>query len=187
MYESIISACKAIGQFGLPRAIGKLDDDRFLCANDLFLGLIGLQEDEILILPVSEIVTFGSGSSEVRKTGVLSPITVQAPDRRQSFGGQATFSRDGLVLLMIPLYVETNPELEAAVTVGQALERRRLSEYVHHQLGPELMATAFSIEILRTRLEESADPKEAELKQIEGHLNEVFRSISENLLEPARD
>jgi hypothetical protein len=56
MYESVISACEAIGHFGLPRAIGKLDDDRFLCANDLFLKLIGLLEDEFLLLPICEIV-----------------------------------------------------------------------------------------------------------------------------------
>jgi hypothetical protein len=34
MYESIIPACKALNEFGLARAVGKLEMDRFIFAND---------------------------------------------------------------------------------------------------------------------------------------------------------
>ena len=61
MYESIISACKVLDRFGLPRAIGNLATDRFIVANNCFLRVVGLSRDEILSIALSEIVTHGFG------------------------------------------------------------------------------------------------------------------------------
>lgn len=65
---------------------------------------------------------------------------------------------------MIPLYMDGDSELEAGAAAGQERERQRLSNYIHDRLGPELMAIAFSIESLRSRLEEVKHPADAELK-----------------------
>jgi PAS domain-containing protein len=150
MYESVISACKALDEFRLPRAIGVLDRDRFLFANDSFLRATGLQPDEISFLRLSEIVKFESPSLEAEEMGRLTPIAVRSPDRNVAVGSHATFGRDQLVFLMIPLYGDINQDVEAGAAMGQERERQRIAEYVHHRLAPELMALAFSIESLRT-------------------------------------
>ena len=56
MFESIISACKALDAFGLPRAAGNLHTNRFIVANESFLRIVGLEKDKISIVALSEIV-----------------------------------------------------------------------------------------------------------------------------------
>ena len=182
MYESIISACKAIDKFGLPRAIGNLRTDGFLFANDSFLKIAGLERDEILLIPLSEIVKFYSASSIARKKGRLVPIAVRTSDQKSAIGGHAAFGPGDLAFLMIPLYMDSDSELDARVAAGQERERLRLSDYIHHRLGPELMAIAFSIESLRSRLEEGKHPPDAELKQISRRIDDLFESVRKDVL-----
>jgi hypothetical protein len=47
VYESIIVACKEMDLFELPGAIGEFERDRFVFANDSFLGVIGLNRSDI--------------------------------------------------------------------------------------------------------------------------------------------
>jgi len=56
MYGTIILACKALDAFGLPRAVGSLDTDRFVVANKAFLRITGFDETEVLSIRLSEIV-----------------------------------------------------------------------------------------------------------------------------------
>jgi signal transduction histidine kinase len=187
MYESIISACKAIDEFGLPRAIGNLRTDRFLFANDSFLKMASLERDEILLIPLSEIVKFYSASSGARKKGILVPIAVRTSDQKSAIGGHAAFGPGDLAFLMIPLYMDSDSELEAGAAAGQEKERQRVSDYMHHRLGPELMAIAFSIESLGSRLEAAKHPAEAELKQIGRRIDDLFESVRKDVLKRPRN
>jgi hypothetical protein len=63
MFESIISACKALDAFGLPRAAGNLHTDRFIVANESFLRIAGLKKDEISTVALSEIVKIDLASA----------------------------------------------------------------------------------------------------------------------------
>ncbi|HYZ72320.1 MAG TPA: NUDIX domain-containing protein, partial [Chthoniobacterales bacterium] len=177
MYESIISACKVIDEFGLPRAIGNLRTDRFVFANDSFLKITGLERDEILLISLSEIVKFYSTSSGARKKGISIPIAVRTSDQKSAIGGHAAFGPGDLVFLMIPLHMDSDSEVDAGIAAGQERERQRLSDYIHHRLGPELMAIAFSIESLRGRLKEAKHPPDAELKQIGRRIDDLFESV----------
>jgi signal transduction histidine kinase len=84
------------------------------------------------------------------------------------------------VYVMIPTCLDSNPDLESGIPDGQEIERQRLSDYIHHRLGPEIMAVTFSMESLRTRLEQEKHPAEAELKEIEDRLSNVFQSFRED-------
>jgi signal transduction histidine kinase len=187
MYESLISACKAIDEFGLPRAIGNLRTDRFLFANDSFLKIAGLEPDEILLIPLSEIVRFYSRSSGARKKGILVPIAVRTSDQKSAIGGHAAFGPGSLVFIMTPLYMDSDSELEAGAAAGQEKERQRLSDYVHRRLGPELMAIAFSIESLRSRLEAAKNPAAAELKKIGRRIDDLFKSFRKDVMKRPRN
>ena len=79
MFESIISAGKALGAFGLPRAAGNLHTDRFIVANESFLRIVGLEKDETSIVALSEIVK-DLASADTVKIGRLIPITVCTAD-----------------------------------------------------------------------------------------------------------
>ncbi|MBV8102160.1 MAG: hypothetical protein JOZ31_23695 [Verrucomicrobia bacterium] len=182
MYQSIISACKTIDKFGLARAIGNLRTDRFLFANDSFLKIASLERDEVLLIPLSEIVKFDSAHSIARKKGILVPIAVRTPDQKSAIGGHAAFGPDGLALLMIPMYMDSDSELEAGAAAGQERERQRLFDYMHQRFGPELMAIAFSIESLRGRLEAAKHPAAAELNQIGRRIDDLFESFRKDLL-----
>jgi signal transduction histidine kinase len=178
MYESLIPLCRAMDKFGLPLAIGKRAGDQFLFANESFLRVVGLQANEISLVRLSEVVKFDLGLLKVERR--QTPVRIRAIEGKVTARGHASFSSDGLVYLMIPPYLESNPDLESGMPDGQEIERQRLSDYIHHRLGPEVMAVTFSIESLRTRLEQEKHPAEAELKQIEDRLSDVFQSFREN-------
>lgn len=155
-------------------------------ANDSFLKIAGLERDEILLISLSEIVKFYSTSLGARKKGILIPIAVRTSDQKSAIGGHAAFGPGDLAFLMIPLYVDSDSELDAGVAAGQESERQRPSDYIHDRLGPELMAIVFSIESLRSRLEEAKHPADAELKQIGRRIDDLFESVRENVLKRPR-
>src|SRR5689334_19861886 len=112
MFKSIISACKALDAFGLPRAAGNLHTDRFIAANESFLRIAGLGKDEILIATLSEIVKIDLTSVEPMTLGRLIPITVRTADKAVTIGGQAAISKQGIAFLMIPLFIDPSPDFE---------------------------------------------------------------------------
>jgi hypothetical protein len=178
MYESLIPLCRAMDKFELPLAIGKRAGDQFLFANESFLRVVGLQANEISLVRLSEIVKFDLSLLKVGRR--QTPIRIRAIEGKVTTGGHATFGSDGLVYVMIPTCLDSNPDLESGIPDGQEIERQRLSDYIHHRLGPEIMAVTFSMESLRTRLEQEKHPAEAELKEIEDRLSNVFQSFRED-------
>ena len=143
MFESIISACKALDAFGLPRAAGNLHTDRFIVANESFLRIAGLGKDEILITALSEIVKIDFASADPLKIGRLIPITVRTADQAVTIGGQAAISEQGIAFLMIPLFIDPSPDFEIGTAVGRELQRQRVAAYVHDYLASELLAATF--------------------------------------------
>jgi hypothetical protein len=81
MYEAVISACKTLDEFGLPRAVGRFDADRLIFANRSFLDTIGLEKDEAAGLALSAIVKVHVDSPQAAKVGWLVPITVRSPGK----------------------------------------------------------------------------------------------------------
>jgi hypothetical protein len=181
MFESIISACKAMGAFGLPRAAGNLHTDRFIVANESFLRIAGLDEDEISIAALSEIVKTDLASADTVKIGRLIPITVRTADEAVTIGGQAAVSKHGIAFLMIPLFVDPSPDFEIGTAVGKELQRQKVAAYVHDHLAPELLAATFSIEAVRARLEKENHPCAEQLKEIQQKLTGPLRQMGETL------
>ena len=183
MFESIISACKALDAFGLPRAAGNLHTDRFIFANQSFLRMAGLGKDEILIVVLSEIVKIDLASADPLKLGRLIPITVRTADEAVTIGGQAAISQQGIAFLMIPLFIDPSPDFEIGTAVGKELERQRVAAYVHDHLAPELLAATFLIEAIRVRLERENHPCREQLNEIQQQLTGPLRQMGKRLEE----
>jgi len=183
MFESIISACKALDAFGLPRAAGNLHTDRFISANQSFLRMAGLGKDEILIVVLSEIVKIDLASADPLKLGRLIPITVRTADEAVTIGGQAAISQQGIAFLMIPLFIDPSPDFEIGTAVGKELERQRVAAYVHDHLAPELLAATFLIEAIRVRLERENHPCREQLNEIQQQLTGPLRQMGKRLEE----
>jgi signal transduction histidine kinase len=71
----------------------------------------------------------------------------------------------------------SDSEFEEGRILGHVEEQRRLEMYFHDQLGPDLMALAFSIESLREQLEADANPAEPKLREIQDQLSEILTLI----------
>jgi hypothetical protein len=181
MFKSIISACKALDAFGLPRAAGNLHTDRFIVANESFLRIAGLGKDEVLIATLSEIVKIDLTSVEPMTLGRLIPITVRTADKAVTIGGQAAISKQGIAFLMIPLFIDPSPEFEIGTAVGKELQRQKVVAYVHDHLAPELLAATFSIEAVRVRLEKENHPCREQLKEVEQKLTGPLRQMGKRL------
>ena len=181
MYKSMISACKILDRFGLPRAIGSLATDSFIVANSSFLRVTGLSRDEIFSVALSEIVKIDLDSYEKTKRGGLIPITVSAFSEERTLAGHAVLGDQKLVLLMIPTAVELSPEFELGAAFGEEAHKQRVAAYVHENLAPEFMLAVFSIESVRTRLEKENHPFAAELKVIEDQITGPLQRLREEI------
>jgi len=181
MYESIISACKVLDRFGLPRAIGNFATDGFIVANNSFLRVTGLSRDEISSVPLSEIVTMDLDSYATTKPGGLIPITLRTLGEECTVAGHAVLGDHKLVFLMIPTAVEPSPEFELGAAFGKETQRQKVATYVHQNLAPEFMSAVFSIESIRTRLEKENHPLAAELKAIEEQITGPLQRMREEI------
>jgi hypothetical protein len=177
MYEAVISACKTLDEFGLPRAVGRFDADRLIFANRSFLDTIGLEKDEAAGLALSAIVKVHVDSPEAAKVGWLVPITVRSPVKQITIGGHATFDENGLVFLMVVLPSEPSVELEAAMAVKKEQERQQIASYIHEYIAPELMSVVFSIESIRLQLEDQHLPAAAKLKELGDRLTRLIEPV----------
>jgi signal transduction histidine kinase len=181
MFDSILSACESLDAFGLPRAAGNLQTDRFIVANKSFLRIVGLEKDEIPFVALSEVVKIHFASGETVKFGRLIPITVRTADEGVAIGGHAAISKQQVAFLMIPLFVDARSDFEVGTAVGKELQRQKVASYVHDHLAPELLAATFSIESVRARLERENHPCAEQLKQIQLGLTGPIRQIRETL------
>ena len=177
MYEAVISACKTLDEFGLPRAVGRFDADRLIFANRSFLDAIGLEKDEAAGLALSAMVKIHLDSPEAAKVGRLVPITVRSPLKQIMISGHATFGEDGLVFLMLVLPSEPSAELEAAMAVKREQERQQIASYIHEHIAPELMSVVFTIESIRLELEDKNPPVAAKFKELGNRLTKLIESV----------
>jgi hypothetical protein len=171
MYEPIIETCRMMDTFGLPRAVGNIDTDRFIFGNSSFLRITGMKEGEGSGLALSELVRIQVDSSNPARMGQLIPLTAESRDQGFIIHGHAAIRPDGLVYLMIPLFGDPSPDFELGRSVGKEQERQRFRHYVHEQLTPELLSVVSSIESLRARFQN-------ENKAAEGTLKEIGQSLS---------
>ena len=183
MFESIISACKTLDAFGLPRAAGNLHTDRFIVANASFLRIVGLEKDEILITALSEIVKIELDAADPVKLGRLIPVTVRTADEAVTIGGQVAISKQRIAFLMIPLFIDPSPDFEIGTALGKELQRQKVAAYVHDHLAPELLAATFSIEAVRVRLEKENHPCREQLREVEQKLTAPLRQMGQQLEE----
>ena len=184
MYDSIISACKEMDAFGLPRALGQFERDRFNFANNSFLRATGLKSSEISCLALSAVTKFHFESVRAVQPGKLMPIVVRSFNRNLSIGGHVAFSREGLAYLMILFVPDIDGDFERGKAVGLETERQRVSAYLHERLAPELMAIAFSLEAVRDQLEQEKHSAEPKLKEVCRNLTELLHPVHEELLNP---
>jgi hypothetical protein len=179
MYEPIIETCRMMDTFGLPRAIGNIETDRFIFGNSSFLRITGMKEEEGSGLALSELVNIQVDSSNPARMGQLIPITAESRDQGFIIYGHAAIRPDGLVYLMIPLFGDPSPDFELGRSVGKEQERQRFRHYVREQLTPELLSVVSSIESLRARLQNENEPTGATLTDIGQGLSEVLRVLKE--------
>jgi hypothetical protein len=78
-------------------------------------------------------------------------------------------------------------EFEEGRILGHAQEQRRLENYFHEQLAPELMALAFSIESIRAQLEAENHPAEPKLREVRDRLSEILAPVREAILSETGD
>ena len=186
MYESIISACRVMDTFGLPRAVADLESDRFIFANNSFLRVAGLKERLLPSLAFSRIVEIHAGYI-AWNTGQLIPITVESYDQGFIIRGHAVFGDNGLVYLMVPLFGDPSADFELGRSVGKEQERQRLSRYVQEHLAPDLGSAIHSLEGIRAHLKDENRPEEGRLREIEQSLAGLLQTTSgEFFQEPER-
>jgi|ERR1700741_549167 hypothetical protein len=178
MYEALISACQVVDTFGLPRAVGRFDADRFIFANNSFLQAIGLERDEIASLALSGVVKIHLSSQESAKTGRLVPITARSVRKRVTISGHAAFDSTGLVYMMLVLPNEPGAEFEGVMAVSRERERQQIAGYVHEYIAPELLSAVFSIESIRLELAGKELQAAAELKELGDRLTKLIQPVS---------
>jgi PAS domain S-box-containing protein len=181
MDRSIISACKALDSFGLPRAVGNISTDRLIAANNSFLRLVGFEKSEIFEIPLSEIVTMRGDSPESARTGRLIPIIIQSAKENQAIGGHAAIRDDDLVFLMVYRFVDPSPDFEAGAVIGKERERQSVASYVHENLAPELMSAVYALESIRAQLEKEHHPSASKLKEIQDLVTEPLQRMAAEL------
>ena len=178
MSGELISVCKILESFGLPRAVGNLQTDRFVAANHSFLRLIGLEETEILEIALSEIVKLERDPVEI---GLLNPISLRTGGKSSVVAGHAAIGSNGLAFLMVHRFVDPSPDFEAGAAVGKEMERERMSTYVHENLAPEFMSAVYSLESIRAQLEKDSHPSAPKLKEIQQLITEPFQRMAAEL------
>jgi hypothetical protein len=186
MFEAIISACKELDAFGLPRAVGRVDADRLIYANESFLHATGLSRDEISGLALSAIVRIHLTSPDPIEMGRLVPVTLRLPDKRATISGHAAFDENGLVYLMLVLPTEPSAESEAALAVKSEEQRQQIAGYVHEHIAPELLAVVFLIESIRLELHQQDLPVAAKLRELGERLTKLIEPVFRST-EPVTD
>jgi PAS domain S-box-containing protein len=182
MYELITSACKILDTFGLPRAIGNLQTDRFIVANNSFLRIVGLEKEELSSIPLSEIVkTPAEPLDSAKAGGGLVPITIRGSENGRTIAGHAALGRNSLVFLIISTAVDPSPDFELGAVFGEEVERQKMAVYLHKNLAPEFMAAVFSIESVRLQLEKENHPYEAQLRGVQERITESLHHMREEL------
>lgn len=87
----------------------------------------------------------------------------------------------------MPLFATQNmgndSEFEEGRILGHAQEQRRLQNYFHDQLAPDLMALAFEIESIRAQLEAENHPLEPKLREVRDRLSEILAPIRQTILD----
>jgi signal transduction histidine kinase len=182
MYDSIITACKEMDAFALPRAVGQLETDRFIFANNSFRRAAGLKRSEISRVALSAVTKFHFDGVGTIRRGKLTPIVVRSFKKKLSIGGHAAFSREGLAYLMIPFTPNTSGDFEMGKAVALETERQRISAYLHDRLVPELLAVTFSVEAVCDQLEQEKHSAEPKLKEVCRIVAELLRPLHEELL-----
>ena len=177
MYEAIISACQAVDAFGLPRAVGRFDADRFIFANNSFLQATALEKDELASLALSGVVKIHLSSPEATKGHQLAPITVRSQAKRVTISGHAAFDGTGLVFLMLIIPHEPSVEFESAMAVRREQERQQIAAYVHEYIAPELLSAVFSLESIRLELEAKNPGIAAEVKELGNRLTKLIEPV----------
>jgi hypothetical protein len=177
MYEALITACQAVDAFGLPRAVGRFDADRFIFANNSFLQAIGVERDEIESLALSGVVKIHLSSPEAAKIRRLAPITVRSLQKRVTISGHAAFNDNGLVFMMLVIPSESGVEFEGVMAVRRERERQQIAGYVHEYIAPELLSAVFSLESIRLELENKNPPAAAELKELGDRLAKLIEPV----------
>ena len=180
MYEALISACKAVDPFGLPRAVGRFEADRFIFANNSFLRAIGVERTELASLALSGVVKIHLRSPELVKAGRLAPITVRSQLKRVTISGNAAFDDSGLIFMMLVAPGEPSVEFESAMAIRRERERQQIADYVHEYVAPELLSAVFSIESVRLELEKKEPSAAAELKKIGDRLTKLIEPVFRN-------
>lgn len=177
MYETIISACRALDAFRLPRAVGRVDADRFIFANHSFLQAVGLEQDEIRGLALSGVLKIHLSSPEAATAGRLAPVTIRSQQKRLTISGHAAFGDHGLVFIMLASPSEPNVEFESAMAVRRERERQQIAGYVHEYIAPELLSAVFSLESIRLELEDKEVSVAAELKALGDRLTKLIDPV----------
>jgi signal transduction histidine kinase len=87
----------------------------------------------------------------------------------------------------MPLFATQNmgkdSEFEEGRILGHAQEQRRLENYFHDQLAPDLMALAFEIESIRAQLEVDGHRAEPKLREVQNRLSEILAPIHQAILD----
>jgi hypothetical protein len=177
MEEALISACEALDGFGLPRAIGRFNTDRFIFANHSFLDAIGIEKDEIGGLSMSAFVKIHLQSPEAANAGRLVPITIRSQDKQTTISGHAAFDESGLVYLMLILPTVPSAEVEAAMAVERERERQETANYIHEYIAPDLLSVVFSIESIRLELKGQNLSTEAKLRELGNRLTKLIEPV----------
>jgi hypothetical protein len=170
---------------GLPRAVADFGSDRFIFANSAFLRVVGINEELLPTLTLSEIVKLHVGSV-AWNTGQLIPISVESYDQGFIIRGHAVFGDKGLVYLMVPLFGDPSADFELGRSVGKEQERQRLSRYVYERLVPELRSAISAIEAARRHSRDENHQSEAQFEKIAQDLGELLKATRAELQEPER-
>jgi hypothetical protein len=179
MEEALISACETLDAFGLPRAFGRFDADRFIFANRCFLDAIGIDRDEITGLAMSGILKIHLQSPEAARAGRLIPITVRPHNKQTVITGHAAFSTGemDLIYLMLVLPTEPSAEVEAAMAAEREQKRQEIANYVHENIAPELLSVVFLIETIRLELGDRTGATATKLKELGNRLTKLIEPI----------
>jgi hypothetical protein len=79
--------------------------------------------------------------------------------------------------------MDSDSEFEEGRILGHAEEQRKLENYFHERLAPDLMALAFEIESIRVQLEAENHPAEPKLREVQNRLSGILAPIHQAILD----
>jgi hypothetical protein len=177
--------CTGLDQFCLPSALFARTTNRFVGWNKSFMTATGLSADELVAVPVTQILRMETTAAEVTECETApAPVHSEQCILKTTSGAPSVpaklFEReDGYSLLIIDgaTSEQSSDDFIRGLLVGKTEEQDRIRQRFHDDVAPQIMAAAFATETLAERVRQGANQDPEDLKRIADIIADLVSGI----------